>query len=51
VVYDLLQAGLVEMVRPAVPLPTQGTSHMVLPRDVQVQRSLVNRVIDRIKAI
>jgi len=50
VVYNLLQAGLVEMVRfnnPAAPAPPS-----VIPaRNPVEQRNLVNRVIDRIKTI
>ncbi|HCS38986.1 MAG TPA: hypothetical protein DIW44_05305 [Anaerolineaceae bacterium] len=50
VVYNLLQAGLVDMVRlnnPVVSAPPR----VIPPRDPIEQRSLVNRVIDRIKTI
>jgi len=50
VVYNLLQAGLVELVRlnnPVVLAPPR----MIPARDPIEQRSLVNRVIDRIKTI
>lgn len=50
VVYNLLQAGLVVMVRlnnPVVPAPQR----IIPAMDPNVQRSLVNRVIDRIKTI
>jgi len=50
VVYNLLQAGLVVMVRissPEIPAPQRVIPAM----DPIVQRSLVNRVIDRIKTI
>lgn len=50
VVFNLLQAGLVELVRPAGGLPTLAARS--LPRrDPVEQRSMLNRVINRIKAI
>lgn len=50
VVYNLLQAGLVEMVRLNVPAVT-APPRVIPARDPIEQRSLVNRVIDRIKTI
>ena len=50
VVYNLLQAGLVELVRLNA-IETQAPPRVVPTRDPVEQRSLVNRVIDRIKTI
>jgi hypothetical protein len=48
VVYGLLQAGLVEIVRPGgAPVPAR----MFPTQDKDEQKSLVNRLIDRIRAI
>jgi hypothetical protein len=48
VVYSLLQAGLVEIVRPGgIPHPTR----MFPTQNKQEQKSLVNRLIDRIRSI
>ena len=51
VVFDLMQAGLVELVRPngSTPIPTGRTAPLM--RDPAEQISLVNRVINRIKSI
>jgi hypothetical protein len=50
VVYNLLQAGLVELVRLNAPV-VSPVPPMIPARDPAEQRSLVNRVIDRIKTI
>ena len=50
VVFDLLQAGLIELVRPTGGL-NPSEVRMLPRRDPVEQRSLVNRVIDRIKTI
>jgi len=50
VVYALLQAGLVELIRPdGMPVPLRGKK--IQPFDNKQQRSLVNRLIDRIRSI
>jgi hypothetical protein len=50
VVYALLQAGLVELVRPdGVPVAMPGKQ--ILPFDYKGQRGLVNRLIERIRSI
>ena len=55
IVYGLLQAGLVEIVRPAggLPLPpTQATAHQpIIPTNTAEQKSLINRLIMRIRSI
>ncbi len=50
VVYSLLQAGLVEIVRQGG-APVILTSRMFPTQDRQEQRSLMNRLIERIKSI
>ncbi|MCC6147456.1 MAG: DUF4388 domain-containing protein [Anaerolineaceae bacterium] len=50
VVYSLLQAGLVEIIRQSGS-PVVLTSRIFPTQDRQEQRSLVNRLIDRIKSI
>ncbi len=50
VVYTLLQAGLVEIVRPdGLPVAIPGTSLPV--KNPEANRSLVKRLIDRIRSI
>ena len=50
IVYGLLQAGLVEIVRPeGMPLPPQARA--LPPVDRKKQTSLVNRLIDRIRSL
>lgn len=50
IVYGLLQAGLVELIRPeGMPLPPQARK--LPPVDTQKQASLVNRLIDRIRSL
>jgi hypothetical protein len=50
IVYGLLQAGLVEIIRPeGMPLPPQAQK--LPPVDVKQQSSLVNRLIDRIRSL
>jgi hypothetical protein len=50
IVYGLLQAGLVEIIRPeGMPLPPQAQK--LPPVDVKEQSSLVNRLIDRIRSL
>ncbi len=50
VVYNLLQAGLVEMIRLNSPVAS-APPHAIPARNPIEQRNLVNRVIDRIKTI
>jgi hypothetical protein len=51
VVYALLQAGLVELIRPdGVPVPVRG-KQQIQPFDIKGQRGLVNRLIERIRSI
>ncbi|MDF1500627.1 MAG: DUF4388 domain-containing protein [Anaerolineales bacterium] len=50
VVYGLLQAGLVEIIRPeGMPLPPQAQK--LPPVDTKQQTSLVNKLIDRIRSL
>lgn len=50
IVYGLLQAGLVEIIRPeGMPLPPQAQK--LPPVDTKQQTSLVNRLIDRIRSL
>jgi DNA-binding transcriptional regulator YhcF (GntR family) len=50
IVYGLLQAGLVEIVRPAgMPLPPQA--RQLPPVNKEQQASLVNRLINRIRSL
>ncbi len=50
IVYGLLQAGLVEIVRPeGMPLPPQAKR--IKPLDAKEHESLVNRLIDRIRSL
>jgi hypothetical protein len=50
VIYGLLQAGLVEIIRPAgMAAPTPG--RMFPTQNKEEQRSLVNRLIDRIRSL
>jgi hypothetical protein len=50
VVYGLLQAGLVELVRPeGMPLPPQA--RQIEPMDSEQKASLVNRLIQRIRSL
>jgi len=53
IVYGLLQAGLVEIIRPAVPAPaaTAPTVRVFPTEDKKEQRSLVNRLITRIRSL
>jgi len=50
IVYGLLQAGLIDIVRPeGMPLPMQA--RRLPPVDKKKQTSLVNRLIDRIRSM
>lgn len=50
IVYGLLQAGLIDIVRPeGMPLPMQA--RRLPPVDTKKQTSLVNRLIDRIRSM
>jgi len=55
IVYGLLQAGLVEIVRPegGLPLPASqlGRPQPMVPTDTAEQKSLINRLIMRIRSI
>jgi hypothetical protein len=52
IVYGLLQAGLVEVVRPdGAPLPVEKTRPELAPEAREEQKSLVNRLITRIRSI
>jgi DNA-binding MarR family transcriptional regulator len=52
IVYGLLQAGLVEMVRvEGAPIPKRGKIAGVATTDPEEQKSLVNRLINRIRSI
>jgi hypothetical protein len=50
VVFALLQAGLVELIRPNG-MPVQMVQKTIEPMDKNKQKSLVNRLIDRIRSI
>jgi len=50
IVYNLLQAGLVEIVRPAEPILFKG-AHISPLVDTPEQRSIIHRVINRIKSL
>jgi hypothetical protein len=50
IVYGLIQAGLVDLVRPrGMPMPARAPQ--IQPMDRQEQESLVNRLIDRIRSL
>ncbi len=54
IIYGLEQAGLVEVVRPAVPVdgprqPTGNTGRLPPPPKTQVQETIVRKLIDRIR--
>jgi hypothetical protein len=51
VVYGLIQAGLVEVVRPDVPGPKQPPIRQFPTGDKEEQKSLVNRLISRIRSL
>lgn len=54
IVYGLLQAGLVELVRPAgmpVPAKPQANRTPAPPRNTEEQKSLINRLISRIRSL
>ncbi len=51
IVYGLLQAGLVEMVRPELAPRKLDRSKMFPVQDQSEQRTLVNRLIDRIRSL
>ena len=52
IVYGLLQAGLVELVRPVGITPAQVPNRPILPQATKdEQKSLINRLISRIRAI
>jgi len=55
IVYGLLQAGLVELVRPegGLPLPAAqaGVRQPIIPTNTAEQKSLINRLITRIRSI
>jgi hypothetical protein len=52
IVYGLLQAGLVELVRPEGVMPAQVQSRPALPQaSKDEQKSLINRLISRIRTI
>lgn len=51
IVYSLLQAGLVEIVRPAGAAPPQPKTPVLPGKDTDEQKSLVNRLITRIRSL
>ncbi len=52
IVYGLLQAGLVEMVRPqGIPMPTITPRLPIPSAEKEEQKSLINRIIKRIRSI
>lgn len=51
IVYGLEQAGLVELVRPPSADPTLARPTRPAPRAPQVQKTVVNRLIDKIRSI
>ncbi len=52
IVYGLIQAGLVEVVRPeGAPPPRQSTARAMPTQDKEEQKSLVNRLITRIRSM
>jgi hypothetical protein len=53
IIYALLQAGIVELIRPAgIPVAvSQGNQTTPAPRVVKPQESLVNRLINRIRSL
>jgi hypothetical protein len=52
IVYGLIQAGLAEVIRPeGAPPPKRETARPVAPVDTEEQKSLVNRLIARIRAM
>lgn len=53
IVYGLIQAGLVEVIRPegAPPSPRQSTARAMPTPDKEEQKSLVNRLITRIRTM
>jgi hypothetical protein len=52
IVYGLIQAGLVELVRPeGAPAPVRESSRPAPPVNVEEQKSLVNRLITRIRTM
>jgi hypothetical protein len=52
IVYGLLQAGLVELIRPEGAVPAQAQNRPVLPQvSKDEQKSLINRLISRIRTI
>jgi hypothetical protein len=50
VIYALLQAGLVEMIRP-ITHPTVPPARMFPTQNKSEQKSLVNRLINRIRSL
>jgi len=51
IVYGLLQAGLIELIRvQGIPPPQRGRSAMP-PKDTDEQKSLINRIITRIRSL
>jgi hypothetical protein len=52
VVYGFLQAGLVEIVRPEGALPASPPARSKTPQNSkEEQKSLINRLIDRIRSL
>jgi hypothetical protein len=51
IVYSLLQAGLVELVRPEGTPPPQSRTPALPTQDKDEQKSLINRLISRIRSI
>lgn len=52
IIYGLLQAGLVEIVRPAGVRPFVSPDHPSLPQQTRAEKkSLINRIIDRIRSL
>jgi hypothetical protein len=51
IVYGLLQAGLVEITRLEGVVPTAPTVRVFPTEDKEEQKSLVNRLIDRIRSL
>jgi len=52
IVYSLLQAGLVEIIRPKGALPVRPSSRHSMPQNnKEQQKSLINRIISRIRSL
>ncbi len=51
IVYALLQAGLIELIRPVAVKPPIRTITQLPPEEKKEQRSLINRIIHRIRSL